>query len=221
MISDFIMCIIQDLVNAPIYINCLLKTYVQVPESNGYSIFRNERVISLGASIQNNIDAVYDKAGYITLFKLSKSTNDVISCKFSGCIMARFKYDDEYYAAHIFTSQEVSIDTKYIWKELCCDGIDSGRITELIMFKPGFGIKANNVIGVITSSGDCYTIVVNNNPSTNEVSLYKIVRHNHYGSKPGIYNVILKGDYKDDWNRFWETYNPTTVFQESYNCCHI
>lgn len=114
-----------------------------------------------------------------------------ISCKFSGCAMAKFKLRNKWYVVHIHTDQDSKRDCKTVWDLFCRQYIKDGILSDIHIFKPYVepikdqylrvmnisNWKAATVCGVITSSNECYSCVL-------DVENYRFVDHTDWVSVP-------------------------------------
>lgn len=99
--------------------------------------------------------AVIYKYGNIAIMKLDDDS-DAISFDFSGCYMAVFTLGHQKYVAHIAKEGSPYAAVKE-WNSL----VESRLIGNAILFKPSeyFPIRLNGIWGIITSRGDCYSIM--------------------------------------------------------------
>ena len=107
----------------------------------------------------NNIrvTSVLWERGKITIYPIY-DFEDALSFQFSGCIMAKFKFHNQYYVAHIHVTKDAD-DTRKQWTDLIRNTLG---LSEITMFKPSEGVYACEILGVITNNGDCYSIGFDN-----------------------------------------------------------
>lgn len=138
------------------------------------------------------ITSVLWEKGKITIYPLYDS-EDVVSFQFSGCIMAKFKYYNQYYVAHVHVTKDEE-DTRKQWIDFIKNSL---WVTEITMFKPNEGVYAYEIWGVITSNGDCYSI------GFNCLGTRVIVKkHVSYGNSLSDYQELFSADY-ETWDNFW------------------
>lgn len=139
--------------------------------------------------------------------------NDAISFNFTGCIMARLRICETYYVAHIHTDRCQDLDCRKAWADFVLK--NKNIIDELIMFKPGSKETeplTGKCHGIITRSGQCYTIMID--PNTNRCSkihLHRQTKNSVEGYKEILelahnqcdYNSFLK--MRDSWELFWNS----------------
>ena len=93
-----------------------------------------------------------------------------ISFEFSGCYMARFKYDGVCYACHIYKNSSSNIDCKDLWNNFI-DGA-AAQLSDVILFNPFLQsteeakkLRRNSeeisICGIITTEGNCFTSILN------------------------------------------------------------
>ena len=107
----------------------------------------------------------------ISIFPI-KQNADALSFEFSGCYMATFKYGTQKYAAHI--ASDGNNDIKKYWNSI----VQRGIITDCVLFEPTEPLNdfSTSCWGLITSSGDCYTI----NCAEKKTRVYDEVSRQYY-----------------------------------------
>lgn len=103
----------------------------------------------------------------IAIMKLDNDS-DAISFDFSGCYMAVFTLGHQKYAAHIAVGDS-GYEAAKQWNDL----VESRIIRNIILFKPSeyHPSKINGIWGIITSRGDCYSIMTYEDPNNNNCYL--------------------------------------------------
>lgn len=84
-----------------------------------------------------------------------------LSASFSGCYMAKFRYQGQYYIAHIAKEHSHTASSES-WNRL----VDDRIIQDVILFKPTEGLNVAQAVGVwglITSDNRCYRLYANEN----------------------------------------------------------
>lgn len=195
---------------------------------NNEQMFNNPRMLRCGGIINlgqySRIQVVKWRGNGITFYE---ATGDTISFEFLGCVMAKICIDGKYYVAHIHCASmdRPKDDTRAIWSNFIYTNRD--RISELIMFRPGHQYNRPyknypspgkiSTWGIITSSGDCYTIVVKYDDN-DKASLESIYKHDIYGTDVSSYDFILNSDYSlfnivsIKWDVFWQFRRIQQIF---------
>lgn len=113
----------------------------------------------------NTAKIVIFEGSRITICSLRRDDYGV-SFQFTGCAMAKFKYQGIPYICHIALTGVGNVDDcRILWKKFLNENRNS--ITDLVMFKPNrnmplHNLKIENVCGVITPDHQCYSFIVNN-----------------------------------------------------------
>lgn len=185
-----------------------------------------------GCFLNNRImlSAVIWQSSFVSLIE---SHYDAISFEFSGCLMARFKMDGRYYAAHIHCDANRRDDSRYAWSNFIY--LHRNRISDLTIFQPGHCLgKLKNTWGIIERDGTCYTVILEESQDGETVEILDIIRHERYGSRIDDYSILQQfaqipqgttGDetfktQRDKLNNFWKTRTWEVIYSKnSYNGC--
>ena len=176
------------------------------------------------------LSAVLWYRGGISVYE---STYDAISFDFSGCLMARFRMDGRYYAAHIHCDDNHQNDSRYVWANFM--NLHRNRISDLTIFQPGHCLrKFKSTWGIIESDGTCYSILLEESQGGRKVEILDIIRHARYGRNIDDYPIVQQfaqipqgtvGDgafktQRDLLNDFWKTRTWEVKYSKnSYNGC--
>lgn len=96
-----------------------------------------------------------------------------LSFEFSGCYMARFKYNGVSYVCHIYKNSSSQLDCKDIWNHFIVG--DAVHLSDVILFNPSLHYSNNNkicrklnesVCGIITPTGECFSSILNHNTNS-------------------------------------------------------
>lgn len=134
----------------------------------------------------------------ISFFRIAEGAH-AISYKFSGCIMAKFKFQNKWYAAHIATEEKPDRDCKAVWNDFYSEFTANGMLTDVHIFKPYAvqEIKTHHleimdtrnwrkaaVCGVITSTNECYSCIL-------DLDNFRFVGGKDWAQAPEIQPPIL------------------------------
>ena len=198
------MCIIRDIISYPVLLNSIIdncyKPFFSPNSSYGEKFLECYRMYLYGLETtitkrrlvfpnkNLQLSAVKWREGIITL---CESKYDAISFEFQGCLMARFRFKDKYYVAHIHCSRDFKLDRRKEWS-LFMQTYKS-YISDLKIFKPGFFLGndySGEVWGVITKTGHCFTICVSSD-RRGEYHLESVYEHICNENNPQDYKALL------------------------------
>lgn len=178
------------------------------------------------------LSAVIWQPSFVSLIE---SHYDAISFEFAGCLMARFKMDGRYYAAHIHCDQKHQADSRYAWSNFV--NLHRNRISELTIFQPGHcSNQSKNTWGIIDRDGTCYSVILEESQFGETVEILNIIRHARYGNCIEDYHILQQfaqipqgaaGDnmfntQRERLNDFWKTGNSEVIYSKnSYSGCNL
>lgn len=198
------MSIIRDIISYPVLLNSISDNYLEplILDNSSYceKFLENdymylcglERSITKRMSLFTNknlqLSAVKWLNGCISLYE---SKYDAISFQFQGCLMARFRFKDKYYVAHIHCSRDFRLDRRKEWSIFI--QTYKSYISDLKIFKPGFFLGndySGDVWGVITRNGRCFTLCVSYSRG-DEWHLESVFEHICNENNPQDYKALL------------------------------
>ena len=173
------------------------------------------------------LDTVHWCQSHITL---CRSSRDVISFRFSGCIMARYIMKGEIFVAHVHCDEDIEKDCRRDFAIFLKE--NASDITELQIFQPGASIWNHCTLeqdapdgmvrclwGVFTSDWRTYSLLVDWDTFNGKFYLREIVEHFSYGRRMSYYGDLQKfadcneNDFtdsvfdslRDRLNNFWDS----------------
>ena len=207
------MCIIRDIISYPVLLNSICDNYFEpffqynssygekFLESYKMYLYGLDRTINHRVSLFTNkniqLSAVKWKEGFITLYE---SKYDAISFEFMGCLMARFRFKDKYYVAHIHCSHNFELDRRKEWSLFM--QTYKPYISDLKIFKPGYFLGndySGEVWGVITRNGRCFSICVSHDRSSG-YHLKGVFEHICNENNPQDYKALLAFSSVTEYN---------------------
>lgn len=128
-----------------------------------------------GKHVSDMISFCVYKQGYIVCHR-TYGRYVCVSFEFSGCYMARFKYDGIYYYCHIFRQSNSSGDCKNLWNNFLSNHYQ--HISDIVIFRPNIEriknklrwISTNSmahysICGIIDTNNDCYAAIIEHETS--------------------------------------------------------
>lgn len=187
----------------------------QPTRSTGDIVFKDQTV----KINEQCLDAVLWAPGKVSL--APQLFRDAISFNFTGCVMARYEDRKHHrWAAHIHMDKDKRMDCKHAW----CRYINRQKPIGLQMFRPDTDAlfqaasseRSLNVklLGVITSEGACYSIVIaapQDNPDgmPQQWSVVKLLQHDAPLLAEGYASILQQEDAQTDlkpvWDAFWKS----------------